>query len=62
MPEDFEKELQQRPNAKAFFETLNSQNRYAILFRLQTAKKPETRMKRMDQFLKMLEKGEKIYP
>ncbi len=62
LPEDFEKELQQRPNAKAFFETLNSQNRYAILFRLQTAKKPETRMKRMDQFLKMLENGEKIYP
>ncbi|MCQ6268718.1 YdeI/OmpD-associated family protein [Fictibacillus sp. WQ 8-8] len=41
---------------------MNSQNRYAILFRLQTAKKPETGMKRMDQFLEMLEKGEKIYP
>ncbi|UZJ78509.1 YdeI/OmpD-associated family protein [Fictibacillus sp. KU28468] len=62
LPEDFEKELDQRPNAKAFFETLNSQNRYAILYRLQTAKKPETRIKRMNQFLEMLEKGEKIYP
>ncbi|MDN4524974.1 YdeI/OmpD-associated family protein [Fictibacillus fluitans] len=62
LPEDFEKELDQRPNAKAFFETLNSRNRYAILYRLQTAKKPETRIKRMNQFLEMLEKGEKIYP
>jgi uncharacterized protein YdeI (YjbR/CyaY-like superfamily) len=62
LPADFQKELDQRPNAKAFFEMLNSRNRYAILFRLQTAKKPETRMKRMNQFLEMLEKGEKIYP
>ncbi|MDM5336515.1 YdeI/OmpD-associated family protein [Fictibacillus enclensis] len=62
LPVDFQKALDQRPNAKAYFETLNSQNRYAILFRLQTAKKPETRMKRMSQFLEMLEKGEKIYP
>lgn len=62
LPIDFEKELQKRPDAKAFFESLNSQNRYAILFRLQTAKKPETRQKRMNQFLDMLEKGEKIYP
>ncbi|SDN28004.1 Uncharacterized conserved protein YdeI, YjbR/CyaY-like superfamily, DUF1801 family [Fictibacillus solisalsi] len=62
LPVDFQKALDQRPNAKTYFETLNSQNRYAILFRLQTAKKPETRMKRMNQFLEMLEKGEKIYP
>jgi uncharacterized protein YdeI (YjbR/CyaY-like superfamily) len=50
------------PAAKAFYATLNSQNRYAILFRLQTARKPETRAKRIEQFIIMLEKGEKLYP
>jgi uncharacterized protein YdeI (YjbR/CyaY-like superfamily) len=42
--------------------TLNGANRYAILFRTQTAKKPETRAKRIKQFVEMLEKGEKLYP
>ena len=54
--------LAQCPKAKAFYETLNSQNRYAILFRLQHAVKPETRIKRMQQFLEMLEKCKKLYP
>ena len=62
MPEDLQAELDKRPKAKAFFGTLNSVNRYAILFRLQTAKKAETREKRLKQFVEMLEKGEKIYP
>jgi uncharacterized protein YdeI (YjbR/CyaY-like superfamily) len=61
IPEDFLAALEQRPAAKAFFETLNRQNLYAIVYRLQTAKKPETRQKRLEQFLDMLEKGEKLY-
>ena len=59
LPEDFLKELEQDPQAKAFFATLNKTNLYAIAFRLQTAKKPETREKRMKQILEMLSKGEK---
>jgi uncharacterized protein YdeI (YjbR/CyaY-like superfamily) len=61
VPEDFLTALAQRPQARAFFETLNRQNLYAIAYRLQTAKKPETRQKRFEQFLDMLEKGEKLY-
>ena len=61
LPEDFQTELDKNANAKAFFATLNSVNRYAILFRLQTAKKPETRAKRMRQFIVMLEKHEKLH-
>ena len=61
-PADFQAALEKRPKAKAFFATLNSQNRYAILFRIQTAKKPETRQKRIDQFVQMLSKHEKLYP
>ena len=61
VPEDFLTALAERPRAKAFFETLNKQNRYAIAYRLQTAKKPETRQKRFERFLTMLEKGEKFY-
>lgn len=62
VPEDFQAELDRKPKAKAFFETLNSVNRYVILFRLQTAKKAETRARRIQQFIQMLEKGEKLYP
>ncbi len=62
VPEDLLDELELRPKAKAFFESLNSINRYAILYRLQTAKKPETRLKRLKQFVEMLERGEKIHP
>jgi uncharacterized protein YdeI (YjbR/CyaY-like superfamily) len=61
MPEDFLAALEQRPTAKAFFETLNRQNQYAIAYRLQTARKPETRQKRFERFLTMLENGEKLY-
>jgi len=61
-PRDFEAALDQNPKAKAFFATLNSQNRYAILFRIQTAKKPETRRKRIEQFTRMLEKHTTLYP
>ncbi len=62
VPEDFQAALDQSAKAKAFFATLKSVNRYAILFRIQTAKKAETRTKRIQQFIQMLEKGETIHP
>jgi uncharacterized protein YdeI (YjbR/CyaY-like superfamily) len=61
VPDDLQRELDARPQAKAFFAGLNSQNRYAILYRLQDAKKPETRARRLAQFVAMLEAGETIY-
>ena len=62
VPDDFQAELDKNAEAKAFFATLNSTNRYAILFRIQTAKKAETRARRIEQFISMLEKKEKLYP
>lgn len=61
VPADFQAALDHSTRAKAFFATLNSANRYAILFRIQTVKKPETRAKRIEQFIQMLEKREKIH-
>jgi uncharacterized protein YdeI (YjbR/CyaY-like superfamily) len=61
VPDDLRRELEARPTAKAFFETLNSQNRYAILYRLDDAKKPETRARRLAKFVAMLEAGETIH-
>jgi uncharacterized protein YdeI (YjbR/CyaY-like superfamily) len=61
VPPDLQAALDASPEAKAFFATLNSVNRYAILFRTQTAKKAETRAKRIAQFVVMLERGEKIH-
>jgi uncharacterized protein YdeI (YjbR/CyaY-like superfamily) len=55
IPADFQAALDSHPKAKAFFATINSANRYAFLFRIQTAKKPETRAKRIRQFIEMLE-------
>jgi uncharacterized protein YdeI (YjbR/CyaY-like superfamily) len=62
VPDDFQAELDKNTKAKAFFATLNNTNKYAILFRIQTAKKAETRAKRIRQFIDMLEKNEKLYP
>ncbi len=62
VPDDLQRELDRNEEAKAFFATLNSVNRYAILYRIQTAKKPETRKKRIEQFIKVLERKEKIHP
>jgi uncharacterized protein YdeI (YjbR/CyaY-like superfamily) len=59
---DLQAALDQNEAAKAFFATLNSRNRYAILFRIQTAKKPETRAKRIEQFVRMLANHETLYP
>jgi uncharacterized protein YdeI (YjbR/CyaY-like superfamily) len=61
VPADLQAALDQNSKAKAFFATLDSTNRYAILFRLQTAKKPETRARRLEQFVRMLENHERIY-
>ena len=61
VPEDLQRELDARPDARAFFAGLTSQNRYAILYRLQDAKRPETRARRLAQFVAMLEAGERIY-
>ena len=62
VPADFQAALDANPIAQAFFATLNSQNRYALLFRIQTAKKAETRAKRIEQFIAMLAKHEKLHP
>jgi uncharacterized protein YdeI (YjbR/CyaY-like superfamily) len=60
--EDFEAFLLKNVKAKAFYETLNAQNRYAIHFRIQGAKKPETRLRRIEKFIEMLERHEKLHP
>ena len=62
VPDDLQRELDARPAAKAFFAQINSQNRYAILYRLHDAVKPETRARRLAKFLAMLEAGETLYP
>src|SRR6266550_1006180 len=62
IPDDFQRELDNNQKAKEFFKTLNSVNRYAILLRIQTAKKPETRSARIQKFIEMLAKNEKIHP
>lgn len=62
VPPDFQAELDAHPAAQAFLATLNSANRYAFLWRIHTAKKPETRAARIRQFIAMLERGEKLHP
>jgi uncharacterized protein YdeI (YjbR/CyaY-like superfamily) len=61
VPSDFQSALDSNTRAKSFFEILDSRNRYAILFRIQTAKKAETRAKKIAQFVQMLERHEKIH-
>jgi uncharacterized protein YdeI (YjbR/CyaY-like superfamily) len=61
VPDDFLKELAKNEAAKAFFKTLNKANVFAIAWRLQTAKKPETRHKRLQTILAMLAKGQKFH-
>jgi len=62
IPPDFQAELEKTPRAKAFFASLDSRNRYAVLFRIQTARKAETRAKRVKQFTEMLSQHKKIHP
>lgn len=60
VPADFQSALDKNKKAKAFFEGLTSSRRYAFLFRIETAKKAETRQKRIQQFVEMLAKGETL--
>jgi uncharacterized protein YdeI (YjbR/CyaY-like superfamily) len=62
VPPDLQAALVAHPEASAFFLRLSAQNRYAILFRLQTARRPETRRKRLEQYVSMLERHETLYP
>jgi uncharacterized protein YdeI (YjbR/CyaY-like superfamily) len=61
VPDDLRQELDRSPAAREFFESLDSANRYAILYRLQEARKPETRERRLRKFVAMLEQGEKVH-
>ncbi|HYJ22310.1 MAG TPA: YdeI/OmpD-associated family protein [Solirubrobacterales bacterium] len=61
VPADLQRELDASEAAREFFATLDSANRYAILYRLDEAKKPETRERRLRKFVAMLERGEKIH-
>jgi len=62
VPDDLADALKAEPEARAMFERLTSQNRYAVLYRIVTAKKPETRQRRIEKFVAMLARGETIYP
>ena len=62
VPDDLQAALDANKKAKAFFATLNSQNRYAVLFRIQNSKKHETRARKIAQFVEMLSNGDKLYP
>jgi len=62
VPDDLQAALDAHPEAKAFFETLNRQNRYAILWRIQTAKKVETRARKIQEYIEMLERSDTIHP
>jgi len=61
VPEDLTAALDATPAAKAFFSTINAANRYAILWRIQTAVKAETRAKRIAQLVEMLARGETVH-
>jgi uncharacterized protein YdeI (YjbR/CyaY-like superfamily) len=62
VPDDLKTALGNNAPAKAFFETLDSRNRYAILFRIHMARKVETRAKRIREFVAMLARNERLYP
>ena len=62
VPDDLAAALAAQPQAAATFERLTRRNRYAILYRLSTAKRAETRSRRLEQYVAMLARGESIYP
>jgi uncharacterized protein YdeI (YjbR/CyaY-like superfamily) len=62
VPEDFQEALDGNARAMAFFEKLDRANRYAVLWRIQTVKKAETRARKIREFVAMLEQGEKLHP
>jgi uncharacterized protein YdeI (YjbR/CyaY-like superfamily) len=61
VPPDLQAALDARPEAQSFFAQLDGANRYAVLWRIQTAKRPETRSKRIESLVEMLARGEKIH-
>ncbi len=62
VPDDLQKALLANPKANEFFKTLNSVNRYAVLYRITSVKKPETRAAKIEKFVAMLEAGQKLHP
>jgi uncharacterized protein YdeI (YjbR/CyaY-like superfamily) len=62
VPADFAAALARRPRASAMFEILTSQNRYSVLLRIDSAKRAETRARRIEQFVAMLARGETVHP
>ena len=62
VPEDLADALAANPRAREFFATLDGTNRYAVLYRITSAKRPETRAKRIDTFVAMLSEHKKIHP
>jgi uncharacterized protein YdeI (YjbR/CyaY-like superfamily) len=62
VPDDLARALVANPAAAAMFERLTGANRYAVLFRVETAKRPETRARRIEQLVEMLARGETIHP
>src|SRR5215218_2659767 len=62
VPDDLRRELEKNELAREFFATLDSRNRYAILYRIHDAKKPETRARRIEKYVAMLSEHKTIYP
>jgi uncharacterized protein YdeI (YjbR/CyaY-like superfamily) len=62
IPEDLERALNSNEKAKDFFESLDSRNRFSFVFRISTAKKADTRQKRLSEYIRMLENGEVFHP
>ena len=62
VPDDLQAALDANPQAAAFFDALDKANRYAILWRIQTVKKSETRARKIEQYIGMLERKEKLHP
>jgi uncharacterized protein YdeI (YjbR/CyaY-like superfamily) len=61
VPDDLRRALDKNRKARAFFESLDGRNRYSILYRIQDAKKPETRARRIETYVEMLNEGRKIH-
>jgi uncharacterized protein YdeI (YjbR/CyaY-like superfamily) len=61
VPDDFQRELDHNPQAATAFSQLDAQNRYAIIWRINDAKRPETRARRIAKYLGMLRRGERIH-
>lgn len=62
VPDDLQLEFDRHPAAREFFDTLDSHNRYAILYRINDAKRPETRRRRIETFVEMLTEHRTIHP